>query len=284
MVRCDAITVQKLPVEANLELGPEGYWRSNRAQDISYPSEGNDLCFAVEDGSFWFQHRNRCIVETVRRNPPAGAIFDIGGGNGCVSRALLDAGFDSVVVEPGPSGARNAVARGVPNVICSTLEDAGFPPQSIAAVGLFDVIEHIADDAGFLASLNRYLLPGGKIYLTVPAYQSLWSQEDVLAGHCRRYSLQQLLDVVRSAGFEVNYCSGIFRFLIAPIFLARVLPYRLGWRRQLRPENVKADHQPANGLGAALLKRLCASEVAKIQSGRSQQTGATWLLTATLCK
>ena len=40
--------------------------------EISYPEEGNEGCFEVEDQSFWFQHRNDCIRELVRSFPPRG--------------------------------------------------------------------------------------------------------------------------------------------------------------------------------------------------------------------
>src|SRR6478672_10328186 len=98
---------------SNLHLTPEGWWASPTVSDISYPEEGNSVYFDVEDASFWFQHRNRCIVEALKLFPPAGAFFDVGGGNGCVARAIQDAGFEVVLVEPGIWGVRNAVKRGI---------------------------------------------------------------------------------------------------------------------------------------------------------------------------
>ena len=41
-------------------------------EKISYPDEGNEACFAVEDESFWFRHRNACLVEMVRNFTPEG--------------------------------------------------------------------------------------------------------------------------------------------------------------------------------------------------------------------
>src|SRR5580692_11450254 len=72
-------------IAANLELGESGIWFSKGNSEVSYPSAGNESCFEIEGHSFWFQHRNRCINTLVRGFPPAGAIFDLGGGNGFVS-------------------------------------------------------------------------------------------------------------------------------------------------------------------------------------------------------
>src|ERR1035438_2021864 len=155
-------------ISANLELGPDGVWTTRSVSPVSYPESGNDLCFAVEDTSFWFRHRNACIVEAARLLPPPGTLFDIGGGNGFVARALQDEGWEVVLVEPGPRGTDNAMRRGIRHVVRAAFDDARFLPGTIPAMGLFDVIEHIEEEQRFLASLERCLIPGGRIYLTVP--------------------------------------------------------------------------------------------------------------------
>ena len=91
--------------------------------------------------------------------------------------AIKNAGFDAVVIEPGIQGAMNARNRGLSPVICSTLEDAGFKDHLIPAVGLFDLLEHIKDDISFLKTVKDLLIPGGRLYITVPAYSFLWSVE-----------------------------------------------------------------------------------------------------------
>jgi hypothetical protein len=93
-----------------------------------------------------------------------------------------------VVVEPSPDGARNAVRRGLSPAINATLADAGFGAACTGGVGLFDVLEHIEDEAGFLSVVRHCLQPEGRRYPTVPAYRWLWSDEDTHAGHFRHYS------------------------------------------------------------------------------------------------
>jgi hypothetical protein len=62
---------------ANLEIGEQGIWFSRAKSNVSYPSDGNASCFEIEDHSFWFQHRNRCIAAIIRGFPPSGALFDL---------------------------------------------------------------------------------------------------------------------------------------------------------------------------------------------------------------
>jgi hypothetical protein len=89
-------------ISRNLEQTVEGHWRCKSLSPISYPYWGNEACFYVEDSSFWFQHRNACILEAVKQYPPPGPFFDIGGGNGFVAKAMQDAGLGVVLVDPGP--------------------------------------------------------------------------------------------------------------------------------------------------------------------------------------
>lgn len=59
---------------------------------------------------------------------------------------------------------------------------------------LADVLEHIPkyEREGVLWEINRVLCPGGKLIITVPAYQWLYGLHDAFLGHIDRYSKCQL--------------------------------------------------------------------------------------------
>jgi SAM-dependent methyltransferase len=267
-------------IAPGLELGPEGWWKAPMVADVSYPEEGNAVYFAVEDSSFWFRHRNRCILEAIKLFPPAGAFFDVGGGNGYVARGLQDAGLEVVLVEPGIAGVRNALKREIRHVVHGTLEDAGVRPGTLPAVGLFDVVEHISGDLEFLNAIRRLLVPGGRVYITVPAYQWLWSDEDVSAGHSRRYTIPALSRVLEQAGYGVEMATYFFGFLPLPILLRRVLPYRVGIAsKNVSEAAVRSDHEPGRG-GRALMDTLTRRELAKIAHRRPIRMGGSCLAVA----
>ena len=50
--------------------------------DINYPDEAAAVNSQIEKFSFWFKHRNRIILNTIRHFPFSGNFADIGGGNG----------------------------------------------------------------------------------------------------------------------------------------------------------------------------------------------------------
>lgn len=258
----------------------DGVWRPTAVEAVSYPHDGNDACLAVEDTSYWFGHRNRCLLAVLNRFPPAGPFIDVGGGNGCVSAALRAAGHDAVLIEPGP-GAVNAVARGIPTIVQGRLEDVGFPPGSLAAVGAFDVIEHIEDHLGFLASIRALLKPGGLFFCTVPAHRLLWSDADEYAGHYRRYGRASLRAALGAAGLHVEYMTYFFSWLVPPIFLLRTLPHATGLRRAPRDQGaqVRVDHALPSRLGA-VVTRVHDWELGRIERLRTIPCGSSLLCVA----
>jgi SAM-dependent methyltransferase len=262
-----------------LEMRDPGIWFAQQKSEVSYPSHGNAACLAVEDRSFWFGHRNRCIVSVVRRFPPEGLMLDIGGGNGFVSKSLIEAGFACALVEPGIDGALAAHGRGVDPVICACLEDVGFKPASFAAEGMFDVLEHIQEEVTFLRQAQVILKPRGRLFLTVPAYQFLFSEEDKAAGHFRRYTISSLARILEKSGFRVEFATYIFAPLPPLIFLLRTAPSRLGLRPSSDPKRILAEHAP-RGWAFDQMDRLLAAEFKRIETGRAVPFGGSCLCVA----
>lgn len=266
----------------NLCRQEDGLWIARTRGAVSYPEDGNSRCMAFEDASFWFQHRNRCIISMIRRFHRGGTIWDIGGGNGFVSHGLLESGFDATLVEPNPAGARNARERGVSTVVCSTLQDAGFHPHSFEAAGLFDVLEHIENDADFLDDLRKYMKPGGHLFLTVPAHRWLWSNNDRFSGHFRRYTAKNLTELLRACGFHVRYATYFFEPLVVPILLFRTLPSLRSHRGAPDLQATIREHVREPGPAGAILQRLLDREWRTIERGKRVAFGSSILLTASV--
>jgi SAM-dependent methyltransferase len=208
-------------------------------------------------------------------------IFDIGGGNGFVSKGLVESGYEPVLIEPGPDGDVNAQKRGLKNIVHSTVEDAQFKHESLQNVGMFDVIEHLENDADFLQNLQPLVCQGGIVAITVPAYNWLWSEADDFAGHYRRYTRRGLSKLLTKSGYEVLSVSGIFSFLIPPIAIFRATPYRLGIKeKSINQESAEKDHCSNSGLGQKMLSALCKREIASIKNGHSKAFGASLLAIA----
>lgn len=265
----------------NIFKKEDGIYYAKDSSAISYPESGNEYCMQIEQDSFWFNHRNKIICAAVARHSPDKVFFDIGGGNGYVSEALQKEGRKVVLVEPGPVGALNAKKRGINNVICATLDDVQFNKHSIDSAGLFDVIEHIENDAAFLSNLHSYLKDGAMVYITVPAFNFLWSTTDKDAGHYRRYTLSGLKKQLMAQGFDVLYGTYVFSILPLPIFLFRAIPSFFGFSEEY--SNVKERkklHSKKKGVLSAVLARIWQWEIDGVKQGKKIFFGGSCFVVA----
>lgn len=267
-------------ISTRLMRRPEDIWFAEATEHVSYPENGHAVCFDIEDASFWYRHRNRCIVEAMKNFPPSGCLFDIGGGNGVVAASVKEAGFEVAVVEPGLQGALNAKHRGVETVVCSTLEAAHFEPNILPAVGLFDVIEHVEEDVEFLSEVFRAMKPHGRLFVTVPAHRWLWSNNDRHLGHFRRYSLARLRQTLESIGFDVEYGTYFFRLLPIPLLVIRTLPSLLGCGRNVNARTKRMEHDASGARWSRFLRQVLENEVSTIQRKRTIAMGASCLVVA----
>jgi SAM-dependent methyltransferase len=247
---------------------------------VSFPDYGHGECFAMEDDSFWFQHRNECIYRALVRHPFEGPIVDIGGGNGAVACDLVRRGIPTILVEPAPDGAHNAKRRGLRDVVCATLDQAAFEPNSFGAAGLFDVIEHVKEDIRLLRSVHHVLRPGGIVCITVPAHTWLWSANDHHAGHLRRYTERSLFAALSEASFTVRYSTYFFAPLVLPLFLLRSLRHRLRPRTlESMKEAANDEHSPSPHV-RRVMDALLAPEGRRIGLGRRIPVGTSCLVVA----
>lgn len=257
-----------------------GVFRSMNENSLAYPKDQNKRCFQVEDRSFWFMHRNDCIISVVNRFPPNGLIIDLGGGNGYVTRRMIDEGFNAALLEPGPIGSLNGkTERKIPFVICSTLEDANFPSDSIDAIGCFDVIEHIQDDHAFINHIQRVLKPDGLLYMTTPAYGWLWSGHDVHAQHYRRYTKEKIVELL-VPNFDLLYFTYFFEVLVLPTFLVKTLPFHLGLSKGTSILSFESEHGIENTVGMNIINGFLKRERASIAKRLVKRLGSSCLLVA----
>jgi SAM-dependent methyltransferase len=86
-----------------------------------------------------------------------------------------------------------------------------------------DVIEHVADDRALLRDvIVRRTKPGGRVMVTVPAFQTLFSNHDHALKHFRRYNVSELRTVLTDAGLDVLEDGYFFASLLLPRVIARL--------------------------------------------------------------
>ncbi len=267
-------------ISGNLVRGEDGIWFSLDHHDLRFNEDAEIDWESIEQKSFWYRYRNRYFLDVLNRFPPTGTLFEIGAGNGAVTLAIQRAGRPIVAIEPTVRMAKHARSRGILNVACSFLDDAQFSEGSLENVGMFDILEHVPDDAGFLSRTRRLMPPGGRLYCAVPAYQSLWSHEDTEADHIRRYLLSDLCRKMEGAGFAVEHASYYFLPLLLPILICRTIPSLLKVRTHRTRSTAQQEHQVGNGLIARLVDITLRAELRFLSSGRSLPLGASCCVVA----
>lgn len=264
----------------DLEPAGDSLWRPRHTSAVSYPEEGHDTCHSVEEASFWFAHRNRTLEAVLRAfPPPEGRPFlDVGGGNGFVAQMIAGLGHRVVLIEPGRAGASHARDRGLDEVVEASIVDLQVRDGSVGGIGLFDVLEHIEDDAAALRRLREMLAPGGRLYLTVPAHRWLWSSVDPESGHFRRYTRAQIRRLISGCGYDVSFASYYFWPLPMPMLLLRSLPERLHLRAPRdRAERAASEH----GRRSRVMDAALEAERRRFAQAKPMPFGASCVVVAT---
>src|SRR5262249_45660420 len=125
--------------------------------------------------------------------------------------------------------------RGISTIDLAT---DSLPPESADCVICCDVLEHAENDLELLETLRGAIRSGGFLIGTVPAYEFLWSGEDYVSNHFRRYTRSTLVRRLDSAGFDVVRWS-YFNTLLFPLACATILAKRLFRPRDMYRSNLE---------------------------------------------
>lgn len=157
-------------------------------------------------------------------------ILDIGCGPGNLSNNLSNIGkvFGIDVSLP----TLRLCQKKYSNLINGKADELPIREGSFDVVILLDVLEHIADDVKVMKETYRILKPGGIVLITAPAYKILWGSHDEIYQHYRRYSLDEIKKVVRSAGFTIKKLIAFEFIFFIPLLLFRKIKNVLNYSKR----------------------------------------------------
>lgn len=172
--------------------------------------------------SWWYRGRAaairaallHCGAETVED------VLDFGAGYGGMYGELSRVGKNVYAYEPDRDAQVAASKRGYAHVFSLEKDALG---RAYGLIGLFDVVEHIEHDREFLGKAYGALKKGGRLAITVPAFQFLWGTHDINHHHFRRYTKNSIRGVLNEAGFAIEYASYWNMLLFIPAGLMRLL-------------------------------------------------------------
>jgi len=175
---------------------------------------------SLVNATYWWYVARAELLEVALAGavPNGGVVVDIGSADG-PSVGWLDAHVRRVPLDIDPAGLP-------PGGVCASATALPFADGVLDAVSAFDVIEHFQAEGALLAELHRVVRPGGRLLLSVPAYQWAWSSHDEAAGHHRRYTRRRLVAALTAAGFAPDRVTHAFAATF-PFFVADRLRERL---------------------------------------------------------
>lgn len=181
----------------------------------------------LERDHWWFRGRRAVYLGLLRHllgaSRPARAL-DVGAGRGAFAAELRALCGEVVALDVDGESLKACRARDRARAVLGDSVRLPFADHSFDLVCMFDVLEHLDDDRAALREVRRVLRPGGLCFASVPAWPWLWSGNDRIAHHRRRYTRAALASCVRSAGFAIvrNTHTNVLLFpLIAPAVLVR---------------------------------------------------------------
>lgn len=178
-----------------------------------------------EDKHWWFASRTRAILALLDKYVGPGKngrrVLDIGAGAGNMMHNLAQYGDEIVGLEYNPKPIPVAHERGW-DVRQGDATAMPFEDESFDLLSLLDTVEHIPDETAVFNETFRVTKPGGAMVVTVPAFMWLWSHNDVINLHQRRYTAPELKRKLIAAGWKVSYIS-YNNFLIFPLGAGMIL-------------------------------------------------------------
>jgi SAM-dependent methyltransferase len=199
----------------------------------------------LDERHWWYRARREILAALIRREarPPAKArILEIGCGTGHNLAMLGQFGkIDALELDDEARAfAEKRLGRKVMGAPLPEL--AGVKNRHYDLIGAFDVIEHIEDDRAAIAAIAAKLKPGGKLVMTVPAHQWMWSAHDTVNHHKRRYSKRDLKALIEGSPLKLDKL-GYFNSLLFPVAIVDRLAAKV---RGKEDADLKLPSRPLN--------------------------------------
>lgn len=166
----------------------------------------------IKDNNFTY----RLLVSVISKylKKPNQKILDIGCGAGTLSLYVANKGHNVLGLDISSKAIKECLkskkALGLNNVAFRTLDFLAMKTKNKYDAVLFtEVIEHLEDGGKALGSIHNLLKPSGIMILSTPLDTAplhrlgVTKKFDREVGHLRRYSFEEIQEIVRKSGFKI---------------------------------------------------------------------------------
>jgi SAM-dependent methyltransferase len=210
-----------------------------------------DIESKVESSHWWFVVRRKLLTFILSsfKVPKNSIALDVGCGAGANLRILGSAGLYGIGLDQSLYPLTLIKKNENFPLLAGDLNYLPMKTKSIGLIIAMDVFEHLEQDEKGISECYRVLKNGGVLFLTVPAFRSLWGIQDVVTGHRRRYTRKEIMNRLKEGGFFILKSSYFNFFLFFPIFLMRRMISLFSLK--IESEN-KINHPLINGIFKAI--------------------------------
>jgi len=168
---------------------------------------------------WYYVSKGKALARILKTLGPVEEVLDVGAGSGIFSKQLIDQGLARAAVCVDPNYSEVGVQTYNGKSILFT-RDIRETTQKL--VLMMDVLEHVEDDVGLVRAYTDSMPRDGKVVITVPAFNFLWSGHDVFLEHYRRYTIRCLSRTIEDAGLIVDTSRYFFGALFPVIAAIRM--------------------------------------------------------------
>jgi 2-polyprenyl-3-methyl-5-hydroxy-6-metoxy-1,4-benzoquinol methylase len=170
---------------------------------------------------WWWCARECAILNEIKRLglQPDGScsILDIGCGDGLIFDALQP--YGQVWGVEADAATLTAAGRWRHRIANQRFDVSYQPGRRYDLILMLDILEHLPDPESALSHARSLLKPHGKLLMTVPAFNLLWTTHDDLNHHYVRYTKHSFGRLANAAGVKLEQLRYFFHWTY-PVKLA----------------------------------------------------------------
>jgi SAM-dependent methyltransferase len=178
--------------------------------------------YRLQKNHWWYKSRQRFLDVLLRGVARNGIVLDAGCGPGSMLHYFGSygqvVGLDRHM--PALQMCRSHFSGPLLQGECGSLP---FADNSFTLVAACEVLYHrgIIDVAATVGEFARVLKPGGALLLVDSAYAGCYSAHDVTAHGARRFTREELSEIMQSAGLEIVHATYAYALLLPLVWLLR---------------------------------------------------------------
>jgi ubiquinone/menaquinone biosynthesis C-methylase UbiE len=179
-----------------------------------------------EKNNWWFIAKRRgvsILLKQYAKNHNGKFLLDIGCGTGMNSE-IFQNGHVAIGLDSSFSALIYSKEKKYKYLVAADGASLPFADSSFDTIVALDVLEHLNDDQA-IKEMYRICKAGSSVFITVPAFEFLWTSRDERLHHLRRYTVDSLKKKLFKNGFHVRKITYTNLFLL-PFLYAKVVKER----------------------------------------------------------